>query len=139
MLSKITWEQYLIAVAIILVCYYLLLAICCYRIEIFHIIKGHAKTAGPKPIAAPGEATGADLDIIVRELRDILKEAGKEAGKSALLLQLRMRLANSARLWLPAFRMAINKEIIKYTESYCGVVISEQELEEAWKGTAPLI
>lgn len=127
MFHFITWGEYFISVAIVLAVYYVLLATFCYRREIADLIKGETKRRKKNPIENNGTE---DLRQVVREVKGILRKAGKEAGKSELLMQLKERLASFAGLRQPACRVALTNYIVRYAKTFCGVVFSEQELEE---------
>jgi hypothetical protein len=45
-------------------------------------------------------------------------------------MQLKERLASFAGLRQPACRVALTNYIVRYAKTFCGVVFSEQELEE---------
>lgn len=130
MFHFITWEEYFISLAIILTVYYILLATFCYRMEIADLVKGGTNYPEKNPVENNGIE---DLEKVVREVKGILEKAGKEVDKTELFEQLKQRLANFAGLRQPACRVALTNYITKQAETFCGVVFSEQELEEAWE------
>lgn len=130
MFRFITWGEYFIGLSVVLAVYYILLAAFCYRREIANLIKGgitHQENSTNK------NNDIEDLEQVVREVNGILEKAGKEAGKSELLEQLKDRLASFAGLRHPAYRVAITNYIIRYAKTFCGVAFSEEELEEVWE------
>ena len=139
MLGKISWSNYLEAVALLIAGYYVVIGILYYRAEIKQILNGKfkrkQKISGDD--TAPGEMEAADFDeleAVVADLKnDVLEQAGKEATKDQLLLQLQQRLANYGGLRRPAYRVAINHFIIEKAKDICGVAYSEDELEAAWR------
>ncbi len=139
MLSRFTWTEYVAAVAILTGAYYLVIAALYYRTEIKDIVSGKFKFR-TKNISAgntvPGELEEADFDeleAVVADLkRSTLEQAGTNATKDQLLLQLKQRLANYDGLRRPAFRVAVNNYIIREAKDICGVAYSESELDEAW-------
>lgn len=146
MLNNVSWGQYFSGVILILVLYYLIITLIFYRDEIQSFLqpkisgtdagqqKNHNADQTTNALSVPEAEQAADgLQVVVSDLRGIL-EAGKEASKEQLLEQLSQRLANYAGLRLPAFRAALSKFIIQHAESICGVILSEEELEEAWAG-----
>jgi hypothetical protein len=145
MLKGITWGHYLTIVIVIIVIWYAVVAVLYYRKEIKDVLKGKYKfPARPgKAVVLPDEEEEAyidprssfdELEEIVTDIKtSILEAAGKQASKNELLGQLKTRLAFYGGLRQPAFRMAINNFLIQNSENICGVVFSEQELDEAWE------
>lgn len=130
MFHIITWGDYLIGLTVILAVYYVLTAAFCYRREIMNLVKSRTKQRAKNQAEDNGIE---DLEKVVREVNGILEKAGKEAGKSELLEQLKDRLASFAGLRQPAYRVALTNYIIRYANTYCGVAFSEEELEEVWE------
>lgn len=139
MLSKFTWSDYLGAMGVLVLIYYVVIAALYYRTEIKNILSGKFKFR-TKNIsdgnAAPGELEEADFDeleAVVADLkRSTLEQAGLNATKDQLLLQLKQRLASYDGLRRPAFRVAVNNYIIQHSKEICGVAFSERELDAAW-------
>lgn len=140
MLNKFTWSDYLSAVAIAVLIYYIVIAALYYRTEIKNIISGKTRLRR-KEISdddtAPGEMDEADFDeleaVVAGLKRSTLEQAGTDVNKDQLLLQLKQRLANYDGLRRPAYRVAVNHYIIQHAKEICGVAFSEEELDAAWK------
>lgn len=140
MLNKFTWSDYLSAVAIAVLIYYMVIAALYYRTEIKDIISGKTRLRR-KEISdddtAPGEMEEADFDeleaVVAGLKRSTLEQAGADANKDQLLRQLKQQLANYDGLRRPAYRVAVNHYIIQHAKEICGVAFSEEELDAAWK------
>lgn len=140
MLSRFTWSDYLSAVAVLVIIYYLVITALYYRSEIKNILSGKFKP-GTKKLSDDNTASdGMDeadfdkLEAVVADLkRSTLQQAGTNTNKDQLLLQLKQRFANYDGLRRPAFRVAVNHYIIKHAKEICGVAFSEEELDAAWK------
>ena len=140
MLNKFTWSDYLSAVAIAVLIYYMVIAALYYRTEIKDIISGKTRLRR-KEISdddtAPGEMEEADFDeleaVVAGLKRSTLEQAGTDANKDQLLRQLKQQLANYDGLRRPAYRVAVNHYIIQHAKEICGVAFSEEELDAAWK------
>ncbi|WP_448635375.1 hypothetical protein [Pedobacter panaciterrae] len=152
MLEAITWKEYLVAVTLFVIGYYLIISLLFFRKEMSVTI-----TEKLRPQAENNKDAGKDieeeqleekwlgeeklseenlfdeLEEIVTDIRhNILEKAGKEADKDMLLLQLKSRVANYNGLGQPAYRVALNNFIIHHAESICGIVYSKDELDNAW-------
>lgn len=137
MFHLISWREYVISLVILLAVYYVVVAAFCYRREIASLMKDKTRQREKNPIE---NNSIEDLEKVVSEVNGILVAAGKEAGKSKLLTQLKERLANfaglrqsaDAKAWAdrPAYRVALTNYIIRYAKTFCGVAFSEQELEQ---------
>lgn len=140
MLNKFTWSDYLSAVTIAVLIYYIVIAALYYRAEIKNILSGKFKLKA-KEISgddtAPGEMEEADFDeleaVVAGLKRSTLEQAGADANKDQLLRQLKQQLANYDGLRRPAYRVAVNHYIIQHAKEICGVAFSEEELDAAWK------
>lgn len=147
MLESITWKEYLVGMAVVVITYYLLVGLLFYRKQITGTITdklkpqaNRNKEISPEPEEeeqeeewTSGGSLFDELEELVTDIRhSILEVAGKEAGKDMLLLQLKSRVARFGGLRQPAYRVALNNFIIHQTEIICGVVFSEEELNEAW-------
>lgn len=134
MLSNVSWTEYLAAVGALLILYYLVIGIRYYRKEIKNLLKGRMKTghtAGVEKMAE--EISFEELEAVVFDLRyAVLDKAGKNTTKPELLKQLAGRLENYAGLRKPAYRAAINNAIIQHAKDSCGIMFTEEELNEAW-------
>jgi len=142
MLSNVSWSEYLAAVVILLVLYYVIIGLKYYRKEITSLLSGKlpnkdntSKNVLKSPEGRQQDAPSFDeLEAVVNDLRySILDKAGNPAIKAELLGQLKQRLASYAGLRRPAYRVAINNYIITHAKEICGVVFSESELEAAWE------
>jgi hypothetical protein len=141
MLNNVSWGQYFSGVILIVVLYYIFIALLFYRDEIQSLLQPKISFPGSGQLnyqkadhtvtqKESDEATDG-LQQVVSDLRGIL-EAGKEASKEELLRQFSHRLVNYAGLRLPAFRAAIANYIITQAKEICGVSFSEQELAAEW-------
>lgn len=140
MFTTVSWKEYLLAIVIVLVVYYVCLGLKYYREEIKALLAGKF----PKRIATGDnpyqpDLNGRDdsemdeLEYITNDLRyAIFEKAGKQVGKSELLQLLEDRLADYNGLYKPAFRVAINNYIIQHAKEICGVTYHEHELNSAW-------
>ena len=144
MFESISWYQYLSAIGIIVIVWYTICIILFYRKSIDSILKGELKlkTFLPKKFThvlnrnAEGPAKGSfdELEKLVWDIKiNILEKAGTEAQKDWLLGQLQSKVANYDGLRQPAYRNALNNFIINHTQTICGLVIREDELEEVWE------
>ncbi len=142
MFKSITWSNYFTAVVILLALWYGIIILVYYRKELFNLLNGKyqiptrkkKQQTSEEDIPEEGEHTFEELEGIVTDIRhSIFEKAGNNAGKAELLMQLKARLANYGGLRQPAFRVAINNFIIQHAESICGVVFSEDELNEVWQ------
>lgn len=141
MLNNVSWGQYFASVILILILYYLVVALLFYRDEIQSLLQPKISPTGSgqqqksnadtkDKLREPDEAFDG-LEVVISDLRGIL-EAGKEASKERLLGQLSGRLASYAGLRHPAFRAAINNYIVTHAKEISGAAFSEQELSAAW-------
>lgn len=140
MIAAITVSEFVIGVLVFLFGWYIAIIAMYYRREFKDFLKGKSKAkyqkSEPDDEWEPEvpETTFEELEQVVTDIRhSILEVAGKEANKAELLMQLKARLANYSGLRLPAYQIALNNFIIQHAESICGVVFSEQELEEEWE------
>lgn len=135
MLEQITWKDYLIMLMSALSAYYIIVAALCYRKEISGMISKQRKDFQLTAELEGDEAMAFDeLERVVSGIkRDILERAGLMTGKGELLDQLSEKLADYDGLRRPAFRDAINHYIVEHAKEICGVVFSEEELNEAWR------
>ncbi len=136
MLSNVTWKEYLVALGVLLLLYYLLIGIKYYRKEIKNLLRG--KRARPvfniHSEQSSEEVSLEELEAVVFDLRyAILEKAGKNTSRQELLRQLSERLANYTGLRKPAYRVAINNAVIRYAKENCGIEFSEEELNETWE------
>ena len=142
MLSNISWQNYIIGAILLLLVYYTIVAILFYRAEIFHLLRNvkplPVKMGKTEERLASPSLEG--LKPVVADIRAILEMAEKnKVSKGELLGQLSNRLANYDGLRNDAIRIALFNFIINNVENISGVVISEQELQNAAQGATPLI
>lgn len=143
MLSNVSWSEYLIGVGLLLAAYYLFVILKYYRQELKVIVSGKFKK--PKepenfPEGFMQESSFDELEMVVNDLRyAILEKAGRGADKQILFDQLKVRLANYKGLHKPAYSIAINNFIMQHAREICGVVFSEEELNDGWRSLLPLM
>lgn len=134
MLSNVSWSEYLIGIGLLLAAYYLFVILKYYKHELKEIISGKStKRKEPEnfPERFMQESSFDELETVVNDLRyDILEKAGRGADKQILLSQIKARLANYENLQQPAYRVAINNYIMQHAKEICGVVFSEEELND---------
>ncbi|WP_293299839.1 hypothetical protein [Pedobacter sp. UBA4863] len=139
MLSNVTWAEYLGAVGVLVVAYYLTIGLK-YRKDLtgfIHSLKNRNYNSAEETetiIEDTEDISSMDeLEAVVQDLRyAILERAGKTATKQELLEKFQQRLANYSGLRKPAYRVAINNYLIQHSQELCGVVLSEGELERIW-------
>lgn len=145
MLSSFTWKDFIIAMAIIWVIYYLVIGFLYYRKELhrlFNRAKGDEEIdeyAGQEemPITEVGnpyeEDSLEELERTVTDIKnDILVKAGFNTTKEALLTQVKERLASYGGLRQPAYQDAISEFLMDQAKELCGVAFKEGELSAAW-------
>lgn len=143
MLSNVSWSEYLVGVGLLVAAYYVFVIFKYYRQELKEIGSGKfAKRKEPEcfPEGFMQESSFDELEMVVNELRyTILEKAGTGADKQILFDQLKVRLANYKGLHKPAYRAAINNFIRQHAKEICGVVFSEEELNDGWRSLLPLM
>jgi hypothetical protein len=136
MLEQITWNNYWTAVAIILVFYYLFIAIVYYRGDIGEQLKKQLEARRTDSDEGKEERTYSsfnELEAIVADIKSSLEAAGAEASKEDLLSRIGDILANYNGLDTPAFRVAINNYVIGHTKKICNKEFNEEELDAYWQ------
>ncbi len=139
MLEAISWKHYIIAVLCFTFIWYVAVILLFYRKQLRDFIyrsgKGKAGSQNTaEDLSENYDDSFEELEDMVNKIRhSILLKAGKKASKDELLEQLSALLASYSGLRRPAYRIALNNYIIQNAESLCGVLFSEQELEEAWQ------
>lgn len=132
MLNNITWEQYLVALAMAVILYYLVIGRKYLMPQIKEILSGwqaRTQTTGRQF----GDAELNELEDVTRDLRyGIFERAGKPADKDKVLQLLKGRLAGYKGLDRPAFRTAINNYIIYHAHDTCGLLFTKEELDRIW-------
>lgn len=132
MLSGISWSTYLITLAAILICYYLIIIILYYRGEVKSFLNHRSLfslEAFNAPEKYPVDNTLAELESTVKKIDVILKNSPKDTEKEELLEQFSPILAGFTGLTVPAWRVALYNHIITQSAEQCGVTISAEELD----------
>ncbi|WP_242917456.1 hypothetical protein [Pontibacter liquoris] len=138
MLNGISWHLYLAGAGALLGGYYLAAGLWLYRQELQALLLRKQRAAGAtspeeRGDEAPRYLSYEELEHVASQIRRGILEAGKEASKQDLLRRIKASLATSGGLRLPASRGAINHYIVQQAQEICGVVFSEEELEQEWE------
>lgn len=145
MLSNVSWSEYLVGMGLLLTAYYLFVTLKYYRQELKEIIsgkfpKGKIRQPNNFPEGSMLDSSFEELEMVVNDLRySVFEKAGKGADKQLLFDQLKARLVNYQGLNKSAYRVAINNFIMQHAKEICGVVFSEEELDEGWHSLLPLM
>lgn len=150
-LEQITWAEFFVAIGILTMIYYLLIAII-LKINLKDIVGGNLATGRQTDYDGSGddyednEENGvlseamereqelmAELEIVVEDVRREILEAGENMTKEELSNRFVSRVASYGGLHRPAYRYALNNSIIKQAKEICGVDYSEDELEAVWE------
>ncbi|QJB34904.1 hypothetical protein HF324_27670 [Chitinophaga oryzae] len=129
MISNITWSQYFLALAFMMVTYYTIIILLYYRTRVSTLIR--LEKLLPRRYDELEQDERPDYDGLaktVADLKSILESAGGEE-KGAVLSRLKQRLVTYSGLQLPAFRVAIFQFIIRNATSSCGFSVTEKELD----------
>ncbi|MGN6567491.1 MAG: hypothetical protein ACTHJ0_06050 [Flavipsychrobacter sp.] len=133
MLSKITWGEYWIAIVSCLIVYYLFVLVKYYGPQIKEFIAKQGRSQLTTPLYDDSEADINELEDVVRDLRyAIFERASKPVDKAAVLRQLKQRLSGYQGLSKPAFRVALNNQIILQAKDVCELSITAGELNMNW-------
>lgn len=144
MLSNLSWKDYIEFAVVLTVIYYLIIGLIYYRRGLSGLA---SKWQAKKPAVEEEPAkevteisnpyytpTLDELEGLLSDIKtNILERAGISAGKTALLTELKARLANYDWLRQPAYQDALNQFIAEQAKELCGVTFSVDELEEEWK------
>lgn len=155
MLRNISWSDYIIAVAILLVIYYLFTGVRYFPDEIRDLLSGRRKpklrTVSPAAngIAGPGDApglqeaggfekTGDDEFTEVENLIERLKAVVADASRRKLVPQefkqyLGMVLKEYPSVRYSPLRSSVNELIISECQKFGTVTLNEDEVEMLWK------
>lgn len=140
MLEHITWNNYLLATAVLTMAYYFVVGALYYRNEISRLIDQAARSRANYR-QAEKETSQADphpitekLENVVSRIDNTLEHAGTGMDKASLLRRITEVLTDYDDLHRPAFRVALKNHIIEKAMALCGIAISDPELEEAWQG-----
>lgn len=133
MLSKITWSEYWIAVVLCLIAYYLIVLLKYYGPQVKEFILKQGSKGSTASLYDDSEAEINELEDVVRDLRyAIFERAAMPPNKTVILKQLKQRLSGYQGLEKPAFRVALNNQIILQAKEVCGLIISAAELSSNW-------
>lgn len=137
MLEGISWGNFIYAVAVVSTVYYIVVLALYYRDELSALGRRRSTAPASEHVEKAEHSTPADnpiegLQTVLDNIKGILEQAGKQAGKEGLLNQLHQTLANFDGLRQPAYRNALKNHIIKQAEEICGVGLSAEELEADW-------
>ncbi|MFB9840914.1 hypothetical protein [Mucilaginibacter ginsenosidivorans] len=133
MISKITWSEYWIAVVLCLIAYYLIVLLKYYGPQVKEFIFKQANNGSSSSLYDDSEADINELEDVVRDLRyAIFERAALPLDKTVILKQLKQRLSGYRGLGKPAFRVALNNQIILQAKEVCGLSISAAELNSTW-------
>lgn len=133
MLSKITWSEYWIAVVLCLIAYYLIVLLKYYGPQVREFILKQERNGSTASLYDDSEAEINELEDVVRDLRYAVFEHGAvPPNKTVILKQLKQRLSGYQGLGKPAFRIALNNQIILQAKEVCGLIISAAELNRTW-------
>jgi len=135
MLEAVSWKMYIEGAAAILGCYYGAVGAVCYRSELKNRFAGKKKEPSQKAAAANRQSSYLqtsfdELERLVREIDQILADAGYKPEGEVLLTRLRSVLDANAQLLTPAYRVAVFNHITTKAKEICGVRIDESDLVE---------
>ncbi|WP_316787833.1 hypothetical protein [Pedobacter frigoris] len=135
MLSKISWSDYLGALAVLTGAYYLILGGVFYKDKVkkLAIKKWTGKPLDDPDNDAEEDDAFADYEAAVEELKECILEAAKGISKEELLVQLKERLISHGGLRLAAYQDVLNATLIDMAKDNCGVTFREDELNAAWR------
>jgi hypothetical protein len=142
MFSSISWQQYLIAVFVVLVIYYVIVVPMYYRAELLAFslrVFQKRKTAShePLPAAISPEAQASVLSSSVYELVEELnalfhKAAHQRYPKEELCMALQIRLSNYTTLKGTTFQHSIIDHIRSETKACCNISLEDFEIAQLW-------
>ncbi|WP_333624245.1 hypothetical protein [Sphingobacterium siyangense] len=140
MLQQITWTQYISAMVILLVIYYLIYFIRFHRKVYTRLLdkleQGHVDDLDEEEIKneqKEAEELLNQLELLVNRIRSgVLEKAGTEATKDQILEGISKEVASFGGLSQPAYQHALNNYIIEHSIKICGVEISEDDLQRTW-------
>jgi len=137
MLHNISWADYITAIGLAMLLYYIAVILLYYRDEAIGFIRREPSPLSPGTSTLAQQAASKEeifdgLESVVADLITVLRKAGKDASKEEVLSQLRQRLENYAGLPHPAFRKVINNNIITHAAAHCGLQFDERELNQVW-------
>ncbi|MBS1780992.1 MAG: hypothetical protein JST70_16830 [Bacteroidetes bacterium] len=155
MLQSISWTEYLTAVAVILILYYLYVAVRYFQGDIKDLLGGKRKLSFRTALAVPGEngepkiieeqeTHGAFEQAKDNEFAEVehligrLKTAIADASRRKLIAQefkqyLSMVLKEYPSVKYSPLRSSINELIISECQKYGAVTLREEEAELLWK------
>lgn len=132
MLESISWTKFLEAAAVASACYYVGLAVACYRKQILVFINDPKSfRIDKKNNAAGGNGQQKATPMaIIHDISSVMEQAGYQADKAQLLDSIKTTLSKYKNADLPAYRVPIQDFIISKAEEVCGVRITVQELDD---------
>lgn len=155
MLQSISWTEYLTAVAVVLILYYLYIAVRYFQGDIKDLLAGKRKISFRTALAAPGESgereimeeqetPGAFEQATDNEFAEVehlierLKTAIADGSRRKLIAQefkqyLGLVLKEYPSLCYSPLRSSINELIISECQKYGAVTLREEEAELLWK------
>lgn len=121
--------------------YYAVVGLVFYRREAKDILSGNIKL--PKRKKSSGQEIDEfndeedrafeELELVISDLKEsVFDRAGAMADRYQLLKELKERLASYDGLRRPAYQHALNHYVMEQAKEKCGVVYSEEELDDAW-------
>jgi len=160
MFTNISWQDYIIAVAITLTVYYVVIGLRYYLPELKHLFSGKWKlkfgiqVAGTEPeeddlLMIPShrdnedyffEPKGDDEFREVEELISRLKDSIQNASKERAVLEefkqsLRLLLTGYPTVKSSPFRSSVNEFIVSECDKYDFVTMAEEDVDQLWNKT----
>lgn len=134
MLESISWKMYIEGAAALLGCYYAGVAAVCYRSEMRQFFSSSRikrtdsiKSTDQLTYDNYLETSFDELEQLVKNIDQILVEAGPKPESRPLLTKLQIQLDAYAHLLTPAYRVAIFNHISTKAKDICGVRIDESD------------
>ncbi|WP_143706026.1 hypothetical protein [Emticicia sp. TH156] len=155
MFTNISWQDYLMAVSITLIVYYVIIGFRYYAVELKDLVTGKRKLRLNNQVAEvdednfiipsssnnhqdyPFERTGEDEFAEVEELISRLKETIQHATIKKYIPQelknyLRLLLQEYPTIKTSLFRSSVNEFIVSECEKYGSLTLTEQEVDLLW-------
>ena len=137
--NHITYQELLLITGGLLILYIILKFIRGHWLEFMEMLNHQVEVYELDLLADQHASIAQDADFLkaleklIDDLRlNILVKAGKTATKEQLMEAISEKVASYDGLHHPAFRYALNDNLIPYTEKICGLKIEEEELENLW-------
>lgn len=131
MLEAVSWKMYIEGAAAILGCYYGGVGAVYYRTELKNLFTGKKKEPSQKAATQQGsylQTSFDELERLVKDIDQILADAGYKPEGEVLLTRLQSVLDANAQLLTPAYRVAVLNHITTKAKEICGVRIDESDL-----------